>query len=141
LNDFKDLKDMEVINMNQILMDASILKSHLNGCKATIDFLRTVAQSNAPLPAISVITEMELHMIPQLDPTVIAKLLTTTKIFPLSSSIAQKAGNLKIQYPETTTEHAIVAATALENGFPLVTFDVKSYRMFPGLIIFNIPEE
>lgn len=127
--------------MNQILIDASILLSHLKGQQATTDFLRTLAQSDAPLPALSVISEMELCTIPQLDPDVIAKILTTVNILPLSSCIAHKAGSLKLHYPEITTEHAIVAATALEKGFALVTFDVKAYKMIPGLIIFNVPNE
>ncbi len=127
--------------MNQILIDASILLSHLKGQQATMDFLRALAQSDAPLPALSVISEVELCAIPQLDPDVTAKILTTVNILPLSSCIAQKAGNLKLHYPEITTEHAIVAATALEKGFALVTFDVKAYKMIPGLIIFNVPNE
>jgi predicted nucleic acid-binding protein len=88
-----------------------------------------------------VISEVELYTIPQLDPEMISKLLATVNLLPLSSCIAQKAGNLKLQYPEITTEHAIVAATALTNGFALVTFDVKAYKMIPGLIIFNVPNE
>lgn len=127
--------------MNQILIDASILISHLNGQQATTDFLRTLAQSDAPLPALSVISEVELCTIPQIDSEVITKILATVNILPLSSCIAQKAGSLKLQYPEITTEHAIVAATALEKGFALVTFDVKAYKMIPGLIIFNVPNE
>lgn len=128
--------------MNPILIDISILKSHLNGCRATADFLRTLAQSDAPLPAVSVITEMELYMMPQqqVDAEVIAKLLTTVKLFPVSSSIAQKAGFLKGKYPEITIEHAIIAATALEYGFALVTLDVKAYKVIRGLVIFSIPE-
>ncbi len=133
---------MEVmLIMNQILIDTSILISHLEGQQATTDFLRTLAQSDAPLPALSVISEVELYTIPQLDPEMISKLLATVNLLPLSSCIAQKAGNLKLQYPEITTEHAIVAATALTNGFALVTFDVKAYKMIPGLIIFNVPNE
>ncbi|MDF2636192.1 MAG: PilT protein domain protein [Pelosinus sp.] len=133
---------MEVmLIMNQILIDTSILISHLEGQQATTDFLRTLTQSDAPLPALSVISEVELYTIPQLDPEMISKLLATVNLLPLSSCIAQKAGNLKLQYPEITTEHAIVAATALTNGFALVTFDVKAYKMIPGLIIFNVPNE
>ena len=132
---------MEVIyNMNQILIDTSILTSHLNGHQATKDFLHTLAQSDAPLPAVSIIAEMELYMMrPEIDIEIITKILTTVTILPISSSIAQKAGLLKSKHPEMKTEHAIVAATALEHGFALVTFDVKTYKIIPGLIIFNVP--
>jgi predicted nucleic acid-binding protein len=127
--------------MNQILIDTSILTSHLKGHQATNDFLHTLAQSDAPLPAVSIIAEMELHMLPQIDIEIITRLLTTVTILPISSSIAQKAGALKSQHPELKTEHAIVAATALEHSFALVTFDVKAYKTIPGLIIFNVPGE
>jgi predicted nucleic acid-binding protein len=127
--------------MNQILIDASILISHLKGHQATNDFLHSLAQSDAPLPAISIIAEMELHMLPQIDIELLTKLLTTVTLLPISSSIARKAGILKSQHPEINIEHAIVAATALEYGFALVTFDVKAYKMVPGLIILNVPGE
>lgn len=127
--------------MNQILIDTSILISHLKGHQGTNDFLHTLALSDAPLPAISIIAEMELQMLPQMDAEIITKILTTVIVLPVSSLIAKKAGVLKLQYPELSTEHAIVAATALEYGFALVTFDVKSYKIIPGLIIFNVPGE
>jgi predicted nucleic acid-binding protein len=127
--------------MNQILIDTSILISHLKGHQATNDFLHILAQSDAPLPAISIIAEMELHMLPQIDIKILTKLLTTVTLLPISSSIARKAGVLKSQHPEINIEHAIVAATALEYGFALVTFDVKAYKMISGLIIFNVPGE
>lgn len=127
--------------MNQILIDTSILISHLKGNHATNNFLHTLAQSDAPLPAISIMAEMELYMLPQLDIEIITKILTTVIILPISSSIARKAGTLKSQHPELKTEDAIVAATALEYGFSLVTFNVKAYKVIPGLIIFNVPGE
>lgn len=127
--------------MNQILIDTSILVSHLKGHQGTKDFLHTLALSDAPLPAISIIGEMELQMLPQIDAEIITKILSTVVVLPVSSSIAKKAGVLKLQYPELSTEHAIVAATALECGFALVTFNVKSYKIIPGLIIFNVPGE
>ncbi|AIF51706.1 PIN domain-containing protein [Pelosinus sp. UFO1] len=127
--------------MNKILIDTSILISHLNGHQATTDFLRTLAHSDSPLPAISVIGEMELYALTQASPELISKILTTVEVIPLSSSIAQKAGVFKSNFPEMTTEHAIVAATAQEYGFTLVTMDLKAYKIIPGLIVFNIPNE
>lgn len=77
--------------MNQILIDTSILISHLKGHQATNDFLHSLAQSDAPLPAISIIAEMELHMLPQIDVELLTKLLTTVTLLPISSAIARKA--------------------------------------------------
>jgi predicted nucleic acid-binding protein len=130
-----------IFNMNQILIDTSVLASHLKGHQATNDFLHTLAQSDAPLPTVSIISEMELHALPQIDIEFITKILTTVTVLPVSSPIAQRAGALIAQYPELKTEHAIVAATALERSFPLVTFDVKAYKIISGLIIFNVPGE
>lgn len=128
--------------MNPILVDSSVLKAHLDGCEAAAEFLQTLAQSDAPLPVISVITELEMHRLSwgRADSEIITKLLATVKILPLSSVIAQRAGGLKERYPEIGIEHAIVAATALEYQFTLVAFNVKVYKMIPGLIVFNVPE-
>lgn len=63
-------------------------------------------------------------------------------LFPVSASIAERAGQLKAAFRREgqtlSITDMIVAATALENGFPVATDNRKDFQI-PGLALFPLP--
>jgi predicted nucleic acid-binding protein len=68
--------------------------------------------------------------------------LACLDLFPVSAAIAESAGQLKAAFRREGHKRSIldmmVAATALENGFPLATDNRKDFQV-PGLALFPLP--
>jgi len=69
-------------------------------------------------------------------------LLAVIDWFPVYASIAERAGQLKAAFRRQGQTRSItdmiVAATALENGFPVATDNLKDFQV-PGLALFPLP--
>ncbi|MGA9673157.1 MAG: type II toxin-antitoxin system VapC family toxin [Terracidiphilus sp.] len=68
--------------------------------------------------------------------------LSGLDVVPVSSAIAERAGQLKAAfrrqgYTRSITD-MIIAATAMENGLPVATDNCKDFQV-PGLSLFPIP--
>ncbi|MGA3263349.1 MAG: type II toxin-antitoxin system VapC family toxin [Terracidiphilus sp.] len=63
-------------------------------------------------------------------------------LIPVSASIAERAGQLKAAFRRQgqmrSITDMIVAATALENGFPVATDNRKDFQI-PGMMLFPLP--
>lgn len=68
--------------------------------------------------------------------------LAGLNLFPVSAAIAERAGQLKAAFRHQGQTRSIadmiVAATALENGFPVATDNRKDFQI-PGLSLFPLP--
>jgi predicted nucleic acid-binding protein len=68
--------------------------------------------------------------------------LSALDLFPVSAAIAERAGQLKASFRRVgqtcSIADMIVAATAMENGFPVATDNRKDFQI-PGLTLFPLP--
>lgn len=73
----------------------------------------------------------------------LAQLYDLVKRIPISESIAELAGSLRYQYKQKghtiSLPDAIIAATAITNGYTLVTRNIKDYPM-PELHLYTFPK-
>jgi toxin FitB len=96
-----------------------------------IDHLRGIRQL-PPLPlAYSVITRCELFA-GRDDPSMLHRLLAPLQEIALDSAIAERGGCLRRETGVPTPD-ALIAATALEHGLPLMTRNTRHFGRVPGL--------
>lgn len=109
-------------------MDSDVVIDHLRGAK--------------PLPegplSYSVITRCELFA-GRDDGEMLRSLLCRMQELTIDSAIAERAGALKrtVQVP---TPDALIAATALEHGLPLMTRNERHFGRVPRLELRTPPE-
>jgi predicted nucleic acid-binding protein len=96
-----------------------------------IDHLRGASPLPATPLAFSVITRCELFA-GRDEGEVLHRLLTRMQEIDVDSSIAERAGALK-RTTGLPTPDALIAATALECGFPLMTRNERHFRRVTGL--------
>ena len=65
------------------------------------------------------------------------KLLTGLKIIPLTENISKLAGKIRAKN-EINVIDAIIAATSIENGLPLVTLNTKDFSKIPDIKLFEV---
>ncbi|MBI4067680.1 type II toxin-antitoxin system VapC family toxin [Candidatus Gottesmanbacteria bacterium] len=124
--------------MKKLLLDTSII----------IDFLRRKDKENALLFRlsdedlyISIITHTELFAGRSVweDEKVkktLSEVFSGITIIPLSEDISQRAGYIKSQNSRISLIDSIVAASSMENNFPLVTFNIKDFEQIEKLKLF-----
>jgi predicted nucleic acid-binding protein len=104
-------------------VDSDTVIDHIRGAK--------------PLPqmslAYSVVTRCELFA-GQDDGAMLRKLLSRMRELTIDSSIAERAGQLK-RTTQVPTPDALIAATALEHGLPLMTRNERHFGRVPNLEI------
>lgn len=129
--------------MNKLLLDISIIDGLLAGHNGAISFLQNLAAGQMNyLPAISVITEMDLFIKYHEFRGALEELLSPAafRIVPISSEIARTAAALKTQYPELHSKSTMIAATALVDGCTVITATPHLYKPIPGLIVLEVPK-
>lgn len=107
------------MNGNNIVVDTNVLIYLLEGKRNVDEYLRN------NFIFISVITEIELlgwFNITDADKKVIHSLLKCVTIVDLSQQIKELTIALKQQY-KVKLPDAIIAATAINLGFPIISFD------------------
>jgi len=90
-------------------------------------------------PIISVITQIELFSSNQISEEEIKKLsqfMDIAVIYPLNSTVAIKAADLRKHY-RIKLPDAVIAATALAYDLSLVTRNVSDFKKLEGLKILN----
>ncbi|MBF0309909.1 MAG: type II toxin-antitoxin system VapC family toxin [Magnetococcales bacterium] len=129
--------------MNAVrLLDTNVLIDYL-ACYPDVSFLRRVERSLVEGAAVSIITTIELlgwrgHTDQsRLDAR---KLLLAMDEIPLSRKVADQVvllrGRLSIKLPD-----AIIAASALVEGLPLMTRNVEDFRRIDALRLIDPFEE
>jgi predicted nucleic acid-binding protein len=108
----------------ELLVDTDVFVDHLRGA-------RRLDTSRGRL-AYSVVTRCELFAGAQAQEDGIRRLLAPFREIPVDHSIAERAGRLRRQ-TETSTPDALIAATALEHGLPLITRNTRHFEGVPGL--------
>lgn len=117
-----------------ILLDTNILIDLLRGKPEAEAF---ILRFPAP-PTLSVVTVTELRAGARAaaETARINAILASYTISPVSLEIAERAGALLKQYRAShavDTVDGVIAATALIEGLPLATLNLKHFPMFPGL--------
>jgi toxin FitB len=117
-----------VESRGRTLVDSDVIIDHLRGARTLPSF---------PL-AYSAITRCELFA-GRDKPEVLRSLLKPMLEIPVDSSIAERGGVLKhtCQLP---TPDALIAATALEHGLPLMTRNRRHFDRVAGLELRTPPE-
>lgn len=122
----------------QYLIDSNISIYFLDG-KLTPKaeaFLRPVLQQECNL---SVITKMEVlgwKFLTAKDEQEAEAFIQASNIYSLSDFIIEKTISIRKQF-KIKLPDAIIAATALENGFTLVTRNTSDFSNIPGLNVIN----
>jgi toxin FitB len=98
-----------------------------------IDHIRGVRQL-PPLPlAYSIITRCELFA-GRDDPRMLRRLLAPLQEIALDAEIAERGGILK-RDSQVPTPDALIAATALKHGLPLMTRNQRHFKRVPDLTL------
>ncbi len=128
--------------MSRVVVDTSVL----------VDFLRRRDRKTTVLDAlvdraehefyISLITHTELYSGSSVWERSQARrelelVLAGFTILPFSQEISEKAGWVRATY-RLSPPDAIIAATALEYGLPVLTFDVSDFKKVKGLKLFSL---
>jgi predicted nucleic acid-binding protein len=100
-----------------------------------IDHLRGTRRLNAPkrkTMSYSVITRCELLSGRGTQEADIEIMLASLTELDVTRGVAERAGRLR-RHVDIRTPDALIAATALEHGLVLVTYNVRHFRLVPGL--------
>ncbi|WP_396158685.1 type II toxin-antitoxin system VapC family toxin [Flavobacterium sp.] len=119
------------MNGNKIVLDTNIVLYLLGGDKELFSILNGIHLF------VSVITEIELlgfNGISESDRTKISSFLSNCTLIPLNNEIKEICIDLK-QKSKSKTPDAIVAASALFLGIPLITAD-KGFEKIDNLDLF-----
>jgi predicted nucleic acid-binding protein len=100
--------------------------------------MEIVSEIVSNIPNISVISQIEVlrfNDIPE-NESVLEEFINMSKIYPLSNNVVERTIKLckqiKIKLPD-----AIIAATALIEGFTLVTRNINDFMKISALILLN----
>ena len=119
------------------VFDSNILIYHLNDA-LPLPVLHHVATWIADGAAISVMTRIEVLGYPQTADQLqqAMHLLAYFDEIPLFEAVVQRTIALRQQY-RIRLPDAVIAATALERGFPLVTRNTQDFYTLEGLSLLN----
>lgn len=119
-----------------ILVDTDILVDVGHGLPAAVDFLEQVLRGGEA--AISVITQMELLVgcRTKREQRAVQRFVIYFEIIPIEARICKEAVSLLERYRLShglLIPDALIAATALVHGLPLVSGNIRDYQFIEGL--------
>ena len=123
------------------LLDQKILLEYLHGSNATLDPLFNSFERGDVELFCSAASEYELLGYPKLETdeeTAIVSLLESISVIPLDRHILKVAALLRRQYKRTPID-LFIAATALSMEVPLITRNVRDFRIIRGLEVIGDP--
>jgi predicted nucleic acid-binding protein len=119
------------------ILDSNVIIGYLAG-KIPSSGMVIVSEIVGNIPNISVISQIEVlrfNDTPE-NEAVLEEFINMSKIYPLSNNVVERTIKLckqiKIKLPD-----AIIAATALSEGFTLVTRNISDFTKIPDLILLN----
>lgn len=113
-----------------LLVDTDVLVDHLRGTRRL--------QNDAGELAYSVVTRAELFAGRGTEEATVRRLLAPMREVGVDRAIAERAGSLR-RTLQILLPDAMIAATALELGVPLMTRNRRDYEPVPGLTVVNPP--
>ena len=119
----------------KILIDTDIFIDYLN-----VGFLDRIFEGKAFQVYFSAVTRKELLSKPGLrdsERKAIVHILKKHRLIRLDRRIAIRYGDLRQAHPSLDKEDALIAATALVRRLPLLTRNLKHYRIIKGLVLFK----
>ena len=119
------------------ILDSNVIIGYLAG-KIPSSGMEIVSGIVNDIPNISVISQIEVlrfNDTPE-NEAILEEFINISKIYPLSNNVVERTIKLckqiKIKLPD-----AIIAATALSEGFTLVTRNINDFIKIPDLILLN----
>ncbi len=116
--------------MSKILLDTDVLIDHMRGRR----HLTTAAT------AVSVVTRSELFAGDERHEAAVEELLRDCEEIDVDPVIARRAGRIKRQ-TDLRIADALIAATALEHGLPLMTRNRRHFDRVAGLRLQAPPDD
>lgn len=125
--------------LSEYLLDSDVLIQHLRGHGATTDLL-TRSALNGPLGIAAICRTEVIAGMRDKERAATMRFLDALACYPLDASVADRAGELirhsrcrgiMIDVPD-----AIIAATALEHGLVLLTYNARHFPI-PELKLFQ----
>jgi toxin FitB len=117
------------------LIDTNILIYHVAGSQVITRFMRRAIMSLN----ISIITKIEFLGWPRHTPEgfeMCRRLLETANLYPVDERVADKAVELK-RTSKLKLGDAVIAATAILNGFTLATRNIHDFKAIREVKLFN----
>ena len=129
--------------MADMLLDASLFRAYLGGDRSARRVVDRVLEGSETA-AVSSVTLFELWKDPDLDrrtEMALTALMGFVEVTPLSADAAKRAGLLLAARDNgngaMASNHALVAAVALERGEPVCTIDASPYSGFGVEFVIN----
>lgn len=116
--------------MPEILLDTDVFVDHLGGVRRL--------ESVAGQFVYSVVTRAELFAGRGTEEVTVRRLLAPMREVLVDRAIAERAGSIRRAVPISLPD-AMIAATALELGVPLMTRNRRDYQVVPGLSVLSPP--
>jgi predicted nucleic acid-binding protein len=122
------------------LLDSGLLIRHLRGRPEAVRLLRDLGKRERL--AIASVSRLEIHAgMQEQERYETQKLLSRFVTYDMGADIAERAGDYIREYRSQgvalAISDAIIAATAIQHGLTLVTFNPKDFPM-PGLSLFPL---
>ena len=126
-----------------ILIDTTIFIDHLRKQNKTKSILYHLTGTSVLYTATMVEFELFAGATNQQKYQDVQQVLKACSVLPLTSPIAQRAGNiyqdLKRQNQIIEIRDILIAATALEEGLPVMTMNDKHFRRIQGIHLLPLP--
>lgn len=124
------------------LLDTSAVILHLRGLPGMKELLLALLDSRGRL-AVSAVTLVEVWQgVKAGEEDRTRRFFTGMEVIPLNAALAEEAGRLACSLRERgfTVElaDAVIAATALAAGAPVLTANRRHFSLFPGLDVWEI---
>ena len=121
----------------EYLLDSNVIIGYLAGqiSFSGMDFVSEIVSNKPNISVISQIEVLRFNNTPE-NEAVLEEFINMSKVYPLSNNVVERTIKLckqnKIKLPD-----AIIAATALSEGFTLVTRNINDFSKIPDLILLN----
>jgi len=119
------------------LLDSNVIIGYLAGqiSFSGMDFVSEIVSNKPNISVISQIEVLRFNDTPE-NEAVLEEFINMSKIYPLSNNVAERTIKLCKQIKIKLAD-AIIAATALSEGFTLVTRNIHDFDKIPDLILLN----
>ena len=116
------------------LIDTNIIIYYLNNSiiGKSREFIQSALNDSFNISFITKIEMLSYHKLKKKEEKVIRDMLSIANIFTISDEITEKVIDIKKEY-NIKVPDAIIAATAIENNFTLISRNVNDFNRIVGL--------